>query len=113
MIKLEYDISHLDSENVNVPCNSSERDCTTLITDRRAEIESSNIDNPSEVSFWSEYIMICFRQHESFSLENCLENIDGVSIESAAATSMIDLIEENTIPSGTRRSGNRPKCKVV
>ena len=113
MIKLEYDISHLDSENVNVPCNSSERDCTTLIVGRRDEIETSNIHNPSEISFWSRYIMICFHQHEFFSLEKCLDKTDGISIESAAATSMIDLIEENTIPSGTRRSENRPKCKVV
>ena len=57
--------------------------------------------------------MICFRQHESFSLEKCLDNIDGVSIESGAATSMIDLIEENPTLSGTRRSENRSKCKVV
>ena len=57
--------------------------------------------------------MISFRQHESFSLEKCLDNIDGVSIESGAATSMIDLIEENPVSSGTKRSENHPKCKVV
>ena len=57
--------------------------------------------------------MICFRQHESFCLEKCLDNMDGIPIESAVATSMTDLIEETAIPFGIRRSENRSICKVV